>query len=398
MKFVDEATIVVEAGKGGNGCLSFRREKYVPKGGPDGGDGGDGGSVYMQADEGLNTLIDYRYTRRYKAQNGEGGMGRNCTGAKGDDLVLKVPVGTTVIDVDTNEVLADLTKPGQREKIAQGGFHGLGNTRFKSSVNRTPRQTTNGTLGEARNLKLELKVLADVGLLGLPNAGKSTFVRAVSAATPKVADYPFTTLVPSLGVVRTERNRSFVVADIPGIIEGAAEGAGLGIRFLKHLARNRVLLHLVDMAPWDEQTPAQAARVAVDELARFSATLAQQPRWLVLNKLDMLPEDERESRCQAVLDGLQWQGPVYHISALTGEGVQPLLLDLQNFLDERAAAFAEDESLQEEEDRVRALIDAEARLHIEQLRAQQRARRESEALEDDDFDDDDYDVEVEYVR
>lgn len=399
MKFVDEATITVEAGKGGNGCLSFRREKYVPKGGPDGGDGGDGGSVYMEADGGLNTLIDFRYTRRFKAQNGEGGMGRNCTGAKGEDLVLKVPVGTTVIDIDTNEVLADLTEEGQIEKIAQGGFHGLGNTRYKSSVNRAPRQTSNGSEGEFRNLKLELKVLADVGLLGFPNAGKSTFVRAVSAATPKVADYPFTTLVPSLGVVRTERNRSFVVADIPGIIEGAAEGAGLGIRFLKHLARNRVLLHVVDMAPWDDQTPAEAAVIAVEELTKFSKTLAEQPRWLVLNKMDMVPEDEREERCQSVVDALQWAGPVYRISAIDKGGVQPLLMHLQDFLDQRAEAFAADPELLEQENETRALIDAEARLHIQRLRDAMRARREAaDSEEDDDFNDDDYDIEVEYVR
>jgi GTP-binding protein len=401
MKFVDEATITVEAGKGGNGCLSFRREKYVPKGGPDGGDGGDGGSVYVEADSGLNTLIDYRYTRSYKAQNGEGGMGRNCTGGKGEDLTLMVPVGTTVIDLDTDEVLADLTEIGQREKIAQGGFHGLGNTRFKSSVNRTPRQTTNGTMGEFRNIKLELKVLADVGLLGLPNAGKSTFVRSVSAATPKVADYPFTTLVPSLGVVRTERNRSFVVADIPGIIEGASEGAGLGIRFLKHLARNRVLLHLVDMAPWDEQTPAEAAVVVAEELAKFSPTLANQPRWLVLNKIDMVPEEELEERCQSVLDALEWDGPVYRISALAKEGLQPLLLNLQTYLDERSEAMELNPELLEEENVIRETISTEAREHIERLRemARQRRKGQQEAQDDDDdFNDDDYDVEVEYVR
>ncbi|MEY3037693.1 MAG: GTPase ObgE, partial [Pseudomonadota bacterium] len=296
MKFVDEATITVQAGKGGNGCLSFLRLKYIPKGGPDGGDGGDGGSIFVEADAGLNTLIDYRFTRHYKAQNGQGGQGRNCTGNKGEDLVLKVPVGTTVVDVDTDEVLADLTQIGQVEKIAQGGWHGLGNVRFKSSVNRAPRQTTKGSEGELRNVRLELRVLADVGLLGLPNAGKSTLIRSISAARPKVADYPFTTLVPNLGVVRTEAHRSFVVADIPGIIEGAAEGAGLGIRFLKHLARNRVLLHLVDMAPWDEVTPAQAAVTAVQELTKFSETLADQPRWLLLNKLDMVPEEELEER------------------------------------------------------------------------------------------------------
>jgi GTP-binding protein len=399
MKFVDEATITVEAGKGGNGCLSFRREKFIPKGGPDGGDGGDGGSIYIEADESLNTLIDYRYTRRYKAQNGQGGASRNCTGSKGEDLVLKVPVGTTVVDVDTDEVLADLTHIGQREKIAQGGWHGLGNTRFKSSVNRTPQQTTKGSEGELRNLRLELKVLADVGLLGLPNAGKSTLIRSVSAAKPKVADYPFTTLVPNLGVVRTEAHRSFVVADIPGIIEGAAEGAGLGIRFLKHLARNRVLLHLVDMAPWDETTPAQAAVTAVRELTRFSQTLAQQPRWLVLNKLDMLPEEEQDAACQAVIDALGWEGPVYRVSALNKTGLMPLVHDLQEFLDRRAEAIAENPELLEDERRTRALIDEEARENLQRLRAEMRARREAEDdLDDDDFDDDDYDIEVEYVR
>jgi len=398
MKFVDEATITVEAGKGGNGCLSFRREKYVPRGGPDGGDGGDGGSVYMEADAGLNTLVDFRYTRQYKAQTGQGGSGRNCTGSKGEDLVLMVPVGTTVIDIDTQEVLADLTKVGQREKIAQGGFHGLGNTRFKSSVNRTPRQTTNGSLGEFRNLKLELKVLADVGLLGLPNAGKSTFVRSVSAATPKVADYPFTTLVPSLGVVRTERNRSFVVADIPGIIEGAAEGAGLGIRFLRHLARNRLLLHVVDLAPWDEQTPAESSVIVRDELGKFSATLAGQPRWLVLNKIDMVPEEEREERCQSVIDALEWDGPVYRISALAKEGLEPLWMDIQNYLDQRAEAIAADPELLDAENAQRDQISAEARDHIERLREKARARRSGDDLDDDDFDEDDYDVEVEYVK
>ncbi len=397
MKFVDEATITVEAGKGGNGCMSFRREKFIPKGGPDGGDGGDGGSVWVEADESLNTLIDYRFTRHYKAQNGEGGRGGNCTGAKGEDLVLKVPVGTTIVDIDTDEVLADLTQIGQREKIAQGGFHGLGNTRYKSSVNRAPRQTTKGSPGELRNLRLELKVLADVGLLGLPNAGKSTFIRSVSAATPKVADYPFTTLVPNLGVVRTDALRSFVVADIPGIIEGAAEGAGLGIRFLKHLARNRVLLHIVDMVPWDDTTPAQAALTAVSELTRFSQTLAQQPRWLVLNKLDLLPEEDQDAACQAVIDALEWQGPLYRISALNKQGLKPLIHDLQNFLDERSEAIIADPSLLEEEQKIRLIIDHEARENLERLKAELRAKREDSDW-DDDFDDDDYDVEVEYVR
>ncbi|MEC8080799.1 MAG: GTPase ObgE, partial [Pseudomonadota bacterium] len=303
MKFVDEATIYVRAGKGGNGALSFWREKFVAKGGPDGGDGGDGGSVYLVADESLNTLIDFRFTKKYIAENGQGGMGRDMTGSKGADLEVKVPVGTTVIDEDTGETLGDLVSIGQRLKVAQGGHKGLGNTRFKSSTNRAPRQTTKGTVGEERNLKLEMKVLADVGLLGLPNAGKSTFIRSVSSAKPKVADYPFTTLVPNLGVVKVKKHQSFVIADIPGIIEGAAEGAGLGIRFLKHLVRNRILLHIVDMAPWDEITPDQAAVIAVNELHEFSPTLAEKrDRWLVLNKLDMVPEDEREERCQAVID------------------------------------------------------------------------------------------------
>ncbi|WP_409523610.1 Obg family GTPase CgtA [Nitrincola sp. MINF-07-Sa-05] len=397
MKFVDEALITVEAGKGGNGCMSFRREKFIPKGGPDGGDGGDGGSVYVEADAGLNTLVDYRFTRYYKSQNGESGRGSNCTGGKGEDLVLMVPVGTTVVDIDTDEVLADLTVIGQREKIAQGGFHGLGNTRYKSSVNRSPRQTTKGSPGELRNLRLELKVLADVGLLGLPNAGKSTLIRSVSSAKPKVADYPFTTLVPNLGVVRTEAHRSFVVADIPGIIEGAAKGAGLGIRFLKHLARNRVLLHLVDMAPWDDLTPAKAAQTAVAELTRFSATLAQQPRWLVLNKLDLLPEGEQDAACQQVLDALEWDGPVYKVSALNKMGLQKLVHDLQDFLDARVEAIAENPEILEQEGATRAVIDREARENLERLRAEQKAKKDDDDW-DDDFDDDDYDVEVEWVR
>ncbi len=270
MKFVDEVSINVYAGKGGNGCLSFRREKYIEKGGPDGGDGGDGGSVIFEADESLNTMVDYRFKRNYRAGDGESGRSRNCTGRSAEDLVLRVPVGTTIIDEDIGEVLGDLSVAGQRLVVAQGGFHGLGNARFKSSTNRAPRQTSPGSEGEVRSLKLELKVLADVGLLGLPNAGKSTLIRAVSAARPKVADYPFTTLVPNLGVVSVEAHRSFVMADIPGLIEGASEGAGLGIRFLKHLTRNRILLHLVDMAPYDGIEPADAALTIVRELERFS--------------------------------------------------------------------------------------------------------------------------------
>ncbi|WP_372750384.1 Obg family GTPase CgtA, partial [Litorivivens sp.] len=278
MKFVDEAVIKVAAGNGGSGCLSFRREKYIPKGGPDGGDGGDGGSVFLKADQSVNTLVDFRYVRNYRADNGEPGRGGNCRGKSADDLYLVVPVGTTVLDEETGEVLGDLSSHGELLKVAQGGFHGLGNTRFKSSTNRAPRQTTPGSEGESRQIRLELKVLADVGLLGLPNAGKSTLIRAVSAAKPKVADYPFTTLVPNLGVVSMQKHRSFVIADIPGLVEGAAEGAGLGIRFLKHLTRNRLLLHLVDVAPLDGSDPVDAARVIINELVEFSETLFQRPR------------------------------------------------------------------------------------------------------------------------
>lgn len=393
MKFVDEATIIVEAGKGGHGCLSFRREKYVPRGGPDGGDGGDGGSVYLEADDSLNTLIDYRFQRQHKAKGGEQGSGRNCTGIKGDDLVLPVPVGTTVVDVDTHEVLGDLTRIGQRLKVAQGGFHGLGNTRFKSSINRAPRQTSKGSDGELRNLRLELKVLADVGLLGLPNAGKSTFIRSVSAATPKVADYPFTTLVPNLGVVSVQAHQSFVIADIPGLIEGAAEGAGLGIRFLKHLVRTRLLLHLVDVAPYDGSSPAHAVNTIVHELEKFSETLANRDRWLVLNKVDMVPEEEREAHCQAIVDELGWQGPVFRISALSGEGTKPLTQAVMRWIEERAEEEAENPEVAEQEAARRQRMDEEARAGIEEEKQARRAARE----DDDDFDDDDYDVEVVYA-
>ncbi|MCG7201307.1 GTPase ObgE [Marinobacter pelagius] len=396
MKFVDEATIIVEAGKGGHGCLSFRREKYVPKGGPDGGDGGDGGSVYLEADGSLNTLIDYRFQRKYKAQNGEPGAGRNCTGTKGEDLVLPVPVGTTVVDMDTHEVLGDLTREGQRLKVAQGGFHGLGNTRFKSSVNRAPRQTTKGSEGEARNLRLELKVLADVGLLGMPNAGKSTFIRSVSAAKPKVADYPFTTLVPNLGVVSVQAHQSFVIADIPGLIEGAAEGAGLGIRFLKHLVRTRLLLHLVDVAPYDGSSPAEAVRAIAHELEKFSETLANRPRWLVLNKVDMVAEEDRDAHCQAIIDELGWDGPVFRVSAITGEGTRPLVQAVMRWIEDQAQEEAENPEFAEEEAARRQRMDEEARAKIEADRKARRAARQDED-DDDDFDDDDYDVEIVYA-
>jgi GTP-binding protein len=340
MKFVDEADIRVEAGNGGKGCVSFRREKYIPFGGPDGGDGGDGGSVFVVADENLNTLIDLRFTRAFRAEHGQQGMGRNMTGKGGVDLDIQLPVGTVVYDKDTGEMLADLTELGQRIKIAQGGFHGLGNTRYKSSVNRAPRQFSPGTPGEARNLHLELRVLADVGLLGLPNAGKSTLIRAVSAARPKVADYPFTTLHPNLGVVSIEAHRSFVIADIPGLIEGAAEGAGLGIQFLKHVSRTSLLLHLVDVAPFDGSDPVEAVRIIEGELAKFSDELAARERWLVLNKLDLLPEDEREARCAEIVARLDWQGPAYTVAALSKQGTERLMQDIMLRVEERRAEQA----------------------------------------------------------
>ncbi|HET7922555.1 MAG TPA: GTPase ObgE [Gammaproteobacteria bacterium] len=335
MKFVDEANIKVIAGDGGNGCVSFRREKFIPFGGPDGGDGGDGGSVWLEAREDLNTLADFRAVRTFQAQSGQKGMSRDMTGRGGEDLIVPVPVGTSVQDVDTRELLGDLATIGQRLKVAQGGFHGLGNTRFKSSVNRAPRQSTPGTPGERRTLKLELKVIADVGLLGMPNAGKSTLIRAVSGARPKVADYPFTTLYPNLGVVSVGMGRSFVMADIPGLIEGASEGQGLGIRFLKHLQRTRLLLHLVDVAPYEGSgDPVVDAKAIVRELEIFSPELAARERWLVLNKLDLLPASERDARCETIVKGLQWQGPVFRISGLAGDGTHELCQAIMQRLDQ----------------------------------------------------------------
>lgn len=405
MKFVDEAPITVRAGKGGNGCMSFRREKYIPKGGPDGGDGGDGGSVYLEADENLNTLVDYRFKRSFLAQNGTQGMGANCTGCKGEDLVLKVPIGTTAVDEDTDEILGDLTEHHQRLMVARGGWHGIGNARFKSSTNRAPRQTKPGQEGEERKLRLEMKVLADVGLVGLPNAGKSTFVRAVSAARPKVANYPFTTLVPSLGVVGMDGHRSFVVADIPGLIEGASEGAGLGVRFLKHLIRNRLLLHIVDMVPFDGSDPAENAVVIEGELTRFSETLAGRDRWLVFNKLDLLPEAEREVCQQRVIDALAWQAPVYTIAAISQSGTKALCHDIMSYLEECWDSEANNPQLAAAEDELRVKMQYEARAQITALRelheANKLAAKEAgidSADWDDDFDDDDYDVEVEYVK
>lgn len=333
MKFIDEALIRVEAGDGGNGCVSFRREKFIPKGGPDGGDGGDGGDVYLIADENLNTLVDYRFEKRFAAERGENGRSSDCTGRRGKDITLRVPVGTRAIDNDTKEVLGDLTKHGAKMLIAKGGYHGLGNARFKSSVNRAPRQKTNGTAGEKHDLLLELMLLADVGMLGLPNAGKSTFIRAVSAAKPKVADYPFTTLVPSLGVARVDENRSFVIADIPGLIEGAAEGAGLGIRFLKHLERCRVLIHLVDINPIDGSDPADNIAIIESELFQYSEKLAEKTQWLVFNKIDTMSDEEAHERAKEILERLGWEGDYYLISAATGKNVPALCRDIMDYLD-----------------------------------------------------------------
>jgi GTP-binding protein len=398
MKFVDEASISVDAGKGGNGCMSFHREKFVAKGGPNGGDGGDGGSVYVQADDAVNTLIDYRYTRRYRAENGKNGQSRDMTGHMGEDIILKVPVGTTIIDEDTLEVLGDLAKDKQTLMVAQGGFHGLGNTRFKSSVNRAPRQTKPGQPGESRNIKFEMKVLADVGLLGLPNAGKSTFIRSVSAAKPKVADYPFTTLVPNLGVVSVRQHKSFVIADIPGLIEGASDGAGLGIRFLKHLVRTQLMLHIVDMAPFDETDPADNMLSISRELERFSPALAERDRWLVLNKLDLVSEDEHEELCQALLEKTGWKGPVYQISALTGDGTKPLTNDIMDYIEARRERAAEDPEFAAQIVEERETVEQESRDRMEELSEyrRQRAAARKAGLEDDD--EDDYDVEVEWVQ
>lgn len=333
MKFVDEAAIKVQAGDGGNGCVSFRREKYIPLGGPDGGDGGDGGSVFLKVNEELNTLADFRYQRSFRAQRGQHGMGRNRTGKKGDDLTISVPLGTLVEDEDTGEVIGDLTHLKQQLLVAEGGSHGLGNTRFKSSTNRAPRQFTQGTPGESRNLHLELRLLADVGLLGMPNAGKSTLIGALSSARPKIADYPFTTLYPALGVVSVEQQQSFVMADIPGLIEGAAEGVGLGIRFLKHLSRTRLLLHLVDIAPLDKgHDPLQDVRILTQELEKYSPELASRERWLVCTKIDLLSRQERWDRSRSLVDRLGWKAPIFMISALQKEGTKPLCRSIMSFL------------------------------------------------------------------
>jgi GTP-binding protein len=337
MKFIDEARIEVHAGKGGDGIASFRREKYVPRGGPDGGDGGRGGSIWAVADRNINTLIDYRYARIHRARNGEKGMGSDCYGRSAEDIVLRMPVGTVICDQESGDVIADLAAHEQRALLAKGGSGGLGNLHFKSSVNRAPRQFTRGEAGESRQLRLELKVLADVGLLGLPNAGKSTLIRAVSAARPKVADYPFTTLQPNLGVVRVDDNRSFVMADIPGLIEGAAEGAGLGHQFLRHLARTRVLLHVIDVVPPDpEADVVRDARALIRELRKYDESLYRKPRWLVFNKVDLLPEGEREERVQTLLKKLGPNRRHFAISAISGEGCRPLVFALMEHLESAA--------------------------------------------------------------
>jgi len=344
MKFVDEATISVQAGNGGHGCLSFRREKFIEKGGPDGGDGGHGGNVFLVANEAINTLADFRVARKFKAENGQPGAGRNKTGKSGEDLEVIVPCGTVVHEIDTDELLGDLTETGQRMMVAEAGRAGLGNTRFKSSINRAPRKTTQGTPGEKRHLRLELKLLADVGLVGLPNAGKSTLIRAMSAARPKVADYPFTTLHPNLGVVSVGPLQSFVMADVPGLIEGAAEGAGLGIQFLKHLQRTKLLLHLVDIAPVDpDADPVKGFRAIEQELVRFSKELSEKPRWLVLNKTDLLTDEDVGRVRRDLLGQLGWDGPVFETSAVSGDGTEKLGQALMRELEEMADVESADD-------------------------------------------------------
>jgi GTP-binding protein len=351
MKFVDEAIITVFAGAGGNGCISFRREKFIPLGGPDGGDGGNGGSIWLEADENLSTLIDFRHDRQFRAQRGENGMGQQRFGKAGEDITIKVPVGTSVTNVATDEVIGDLTEHGARMLVATGGEGGKGNVHFKSSITRAPRRSETGSAGEERDIRLEMKLLADVGLLGFPNAGKSTFIRAVSSATPKVADYPFTTLYPNLGVVSVEAYRSFVIADIPGLIEGAADGAGLGSLFLRHVQRTRVLLHLVDMAPFDEEIdPAGQVRAIENELRKYDPGMLEKPRWLVLNKGDLLDDEERAERAAAIVKALDWKEPWFTVSAIGRDGTWPIMLKIQQFFDdEKHAALEAAEDIAERE-------------------------------------------------
>ena len=380
MKFVDEASIKVEAGKGGNGCLSFRREKYIERGGPDGGDGGIGGSVYLVGDAALNTLVDFRFQPNYRAEKGEHGKGSDRTGAKGQDLHIRVPRGTSVYDDESEEYLGDVNEAGQTLLVAAGGRHGLGNTRFKSSTNRAPRQTTPGEDGEKRVLRLELKLIADVGLLGLPNAGKSTLISAVSAATPKIADYPFTTLVPNLGVVRLDHESSFVIADIPGLIEGAADGAGLGVQFLKHLSRTRLLLHLVDIMPVDGSDPVANCRTIEQELAKYSEGIAGKPRWLVFTKTDLLPAEEAEARMQACASALAVSG-YFGISSVAAIGTDRLMQKVAGYLGELDEEDSEDNQIRQE---------------VHEFSRQKRLMRKSRRLGDVEDHDDDHDVTVHY--
>lgn len=364
MKFVDEAEIKVEAGRGGNGCMSFRREKYIEKGGPNGGDGGTGGNVYLVADDALNTLVDFRFQPHYRAESGQGGQSNNCTGRSADDLTIRVPVGTSVMDINTREIISDLNESGKKVMVAKGGRHGMGNTRFKSSTNRAPRKTTKGTDGEMRELQLQLKLVADVGLLGMPNAGKSTLIRAVSSARPKVADYPFTTLVPNLGVVSMGMDRSFVMADIPGLIEGAAEGAGLGIRFLKHLARTGLLLHLVDVLPVDESDPVENACKIRAELQKFSPSLAQKDCWLVLNKVDLVDARALTALKKRFAKKMPSSGPVFEISAINSTGVDALCEALMKAIEKHRKLLADDQDYIEQQIQLDLAMDNEIRLSI----------------------------------
>lgn len=402
MRFIDEALISVKAGDGGNGIVSFRREKFVPKGGPDGGDGGKGGDVYVIADDNTNTLVDYRYTRKFEAKRGENGKSKNRSGAGSDDVYLHVPVGTTIIDTDLDVVIGDLTEVGQKVLVAKGGDGGFGNTRFKTSTNQAPRKAIPGFAGEAKNLKLELKVVADVGLIGLPNAGKSTFIRQVSAARPKVADYPFTTLVPNLGVVDVGTHQSFVMADIPGLIQGASDGAGLGIRFLKHVARTRRLLHIVDIKPIDGSDPVDNAKVILHELEKFSHELSKLPQILVLNKIDQLTDDERQAVLDDIVKRLDWQGEVFYTSTISGDGVDKIKHHLMQIIEDERERELEDEEFAKARAEQFARLEQEVRhnteIQKEAYRAMRKAQREGVSDDDDDdWNDDDYDVAVEYT-
>lgn len=399
MRFIDEAVIDVKAGDGGNGIVSFRREKFIPKGGPDGGDGGRGGSVYAIADDNTNTLVDYRYTRKFEAKKGDNGSGKNCSGRAADDVYLTVPIGTTIIDTELDVVLGDLTEKGQTLLIAKGGDGGFGNARFKTSTNQAPRKAVSGFAGESKTIKLELKVVADVGLVGLPNAGKSTFIRQVSAARPKVADYPFTTLTPNLGVVDVGTHQSFVMADIPGLIEGASQGAGLGIRFLKHVARTRRLLHLVDVCPIDGSNPVDNAKIIFNELANFSESLAQLPQILVLNKIDQLEESERKAHCDAIVAELGFTGQVFLTSTLTGEGVDAVKYYLMNEIEREKEQEAEDSDFAAAQKLRFERLEQEVRYNTEIQKEAYRAmrKRQREGTADDDFDDGDDDGNVDVV-